>query len=155
VPEQEHDVGSHGLRSQIYGEVLILLIRKRCEVEEHFLVTSSNPIRGGFNEGFFRCRNVGPKESLFDVHLARHSSTELKSGPKSLTQKWPGEEEIDVPVTFMFPRTQKYVGGVLYAESGVNTIAICATSNFIVSIRGVGKRNTLLEIEVCCFPISF
>jgi hypothetical protein len=60
-----------------------------------------------------------------------------------------------MPLTFMFLLTQKCVGGVLYAKSGVNIIVTYAIANFSVSIRGVGKRNTLLELEVRCIHNSF
>ena len=60
-----------------------------------------------------------------------------------------------MPLAFMFSLIQNCIGDVLYVESGVITIAIYAIANFIVSIRGVGKRNTFLEIKVCCFCISF
>jgi hypothetical protein len=60
-----------------------------------------------------------------------------------------------MPLAFIFQLIQKCVGGVLYAKSGVTIIVIYAISNFIVSIRDVGKRNTLLEIKACSFRISF
>jgi hypothetical protein len=69
----------------------------------------------------------------------------LKSG---LVKKKLGFWSYHMPLAFMFPRTQNCVGGVLYAKSGTTIIAIYAIANFIVSLRGVGKRNTLLEIEV-------